>query len=328
METRSLEEFRLLLSQHREELLEWLDSEPRQKEVCLCDSPESETESVISQLQQALESINSGSFGQCSQCEGEVEEDRLKLDCTTSVCLSHYTEAEIEALERDLELAAKVQKLLLPSCVPALYNIDIAFHAEAANIVSGDYYDFFVYNDGTQGVAIADVMGKGLPASMLMSNLQASLRILGPDYSTPDAVAVHLNKLFCNNSKLISFISVFLAAVDVERGIVTYCNAGHHPPILWQESTQTIRWLEPTGPAIGLTPGPVFKSNAIRFESGDLLLLYTDGLVEAKNGNGEEFGEARLASHLKENRNNGADKFLVSLLEKARQCRLHNLPHR
>ena len=126
---------------------------------------------VISQLDDALKRINTGNFGKCEECSdnSDVEIERLEMDYTTCVCISHYSERQIRALERDLELAARVQKQLLPRCVPALSGIEIAAHTEPAHIVSGDYYDFLLCPDGSQGVVVADVMGKGLAASMLMS---------------------------------------------------------------------------------------------------------------------------------------------------------------
>lgn len=130
-------------------------------------------------------------------------------------------------------------------------------------------------------------MGKGLPASMLMSNLQASLRILGPEKNELHDVATRLNELFRFNLKLIRFISIFLGAVDKENRLIYYRNAGHHPPFLWNNSLQKVQLLNPTGPAIGLIPNAKFKSESIPFYSGDLLLLYTDGLVEARSSSGD-----------------------------------------
>ncbi|UCE06746.1 MAG: serine/threonine-protein phosphatase, partial [bacterium] len=164
-----------------------------------------------------------------------------------------------------------------------------------------------------QGVVMADVMGKGLPASILMSNLQASIRILGPEYDEPNKLAVRLNELFRYNLKMISFISVFLAKIDVDSGILQYCNAGHNPPLWWDAASKTIHWLKPTGPAIGLTHNPEFVSKTLRMGSGDLVLLYTDGLIEARNPQGEEFGEERLVSYVIDHINESTDDFLTGL---------------
>jgi serine phosphatase RsbU (regulator of sigma subunit) len=311
------EKFRSALSEHRDKLLEWLNSDGNDKEFHLGGYSTQEVLKSVSELKDALESIEKGNFGECEVCHETVDPELLELDYTQCVCLDHYPEVTLRALENDLELASKVQRELLPCCVPALQDIQIAFHAEPARIVGGDYYDFFEFKNGQQGVAIADVMGKGLPASMLMSNLQASLRILGPQFTELDSLMTKLNELFQRNLKLIRFITIFLAAIDTKTGTVEYCNAGHHPPILWEAETQKIRWLQPTGPAIGLTRDAQFKSDIIKINQGDLLLLYTDGLVESRNGNSEEFGEDRLASFLTANHHKSANDFVKDLRDDA-----------
>lgn len=311
------EKFRSALNQHRDKLLEWLDNNGNDKEFHLGGDSTQEVLKAVSELKEALESIEKGNFGECEICHETVDPELLELDYTQCVCLSHYSEEKLHALENDLELASKVQRELLPCCVPVLQDVQIAFHAEPARIVGGDYYDFFGYKNSHQGVAIADVMGKGLPASMLMSNLQASLRILGPQYTELDSLMTKLNELFQRNLKLIRFITIFLAAIDTKTGTVEYCNAGHHPPVLWEASTQKIHWLQPTGPAIGLTRNAQFKSDSINIKPGDLLLLYTDGLVESRNGNGEEFGDDRLVSFVQKNHHKSADDFVKNLRDEA-----------
>lgn len=314
----TLERFRHALTKHRDTLLEWISTDSHHKYVHLGGANSKDVFQVISELKDALERIDSGEFGQCKECNGEVAPERLELDFTTCVCLDHYSEDQIHALENDLELAAKVQRQLLPGYIPSLPGIQIAVHAEPARIVGGDYYDFFQYNSGSaQCIALADVMGKGLPASILMSNLQASLRILGPEHDELHALAARLNELFRYNLTLIRFISIFLAKIDVESGTLSYCNAGHNPPLWWQAASRSIKWLKPTGPAIGLTHDPEYTSKTLRLGSGDLILLYTDGLIEARNPNGEEFGEHRLASYIEVHINESAEDLLAGLRKAA-----------
>lgn len=317
MDQNNLEKFRSTLSQHRDKLLEWLDGEGNDKAFHLGGKSTQEVLRAVSELKEALESMGSGNFGECEVCHETVDPELLELDYTSSVCLSHYPEEQIRALENDLELASKVQRELLPCCVPSLKDIQIAFHAEPARIVGGDYFDFFAFKNGYQGVAIADVMGKGLPASMLMANLQASLRILGPQYTELDSLMAKLNELFERNLKLIRFITIFLAAIDAKEGAVEYCNGGHHPPILFEAAANKIHWLKPTGPAIGLTRNAEFKSETAKISKGDLLLLYTDGLVESRNSKSEEFGEDRLALFVEQNNRKSADDFVKALRNSA-----------
>jgi sigma-B regulation protein RsbU (phosphoserine phosphatase) len=268
---------------------------------------------ALAEVDAALDRIAQGTFGQCALCDGEVEEDRLELDFTTCVCLGHYSEQEIAALERDLELAARVQRHLYPCGVPALPGVEIAAHAQPAHLLSGDYYDFFPFRGTRQGVALADVMGKGLPASMLMANLQASLRILGPEHDALDALAARLNGLFRYNLRLIRFISLFLLALDEGADALEYCNAGHLPPLLLRAATKRVDRLLPTGPGIGLVPDPTFETKPVPFHPGDLLVLYTDGLTEARSPAGEEFGEERLRRYLLHHHAQPAEAFLSGL---------------
>ncbi len=315
-----LSRFRSSLTEHRNGLLEWFSdsSISTKKHVCECGQ-ESEgiiaenNPPIISEIDKSIDQIDQGDFGKCCVCNEEVETELLEFDYKANVCLDHYTETERRELESDLELASKVQKHLLPHSLPAMQNIEMAALSKPARIVGGDYYDFFCYRSCLQGLAIADVMGKGLPASMLMSNLQASLRIIGPDMDELNSVLTRLNELFRYNLKLIRFISIFLAAIDEKNDLLHYSNAGHHPPVLWSQATNSIKLLNPTGPAIGLMPEPKYKSETVEFKEGDLLLLYTDGLVEARNSVGEEFGEERLEFFVNNHHTKNANDFLDQL---------------
>lgn len=320
MNDKTLKQFRENLTQHRDALLKWYNSNSHNKNIHTGGADMDEVFQVISKLEEALGRIDRGNFGKCKECTdgGEVETERLELDFTTCVCIGHYSEEQIRALERDLELAAKVQRQLLPRCMPVLSGVEIAAYSEPAHVVGGDYYDFFQCRDGLQGLVIADVMGKGLAASMLMSNLQASLRILGPEYDQPHQLIGRLNELFRYNLKLIRFISIFLARIDGERGILQYCNAGHHPPLRWYAAAKSVQWLNPTGPAIGLLHQPEFTTETVKLSSGDMILLYTDGLVEARDSAGEEFGEKRLSDFLTANASKSADDFLAGLRDQVK----------
>jgi len=149
--------------------------------------------------------------------------------------------------------------------------------------------------------------------------LQASLRILGPEHDELPALAERLNKLFRYNLTLIRFISLFLGRFDIDSKIFHYCNAGHNPPLWWQAATGSIKWLAPTGPAIGLTPAPQYSSNSLQLDKGDLLLLYTDGLIDARNTRGEEFGEERLLAYVKDHINEPVEDILSGLRKTAKR---------
>jgi sigma-B regulation protein RsbU (phosphoserine phosphatase) len=219
-------------------------------------------------------------------------------------------------LERDLELAAKVQKQLLPQRLPEVPGLQLAAHTRPAQIVGGDYFDFFAYPDGALGLAVADVMGKGLAASMLMSNLQASLRILGPESPDPAALASRLNGLFRYNLRVVRFISLVLLRVEPASRRVTYCNAGHNP-VLRLDANGDPAWLGPTGPAIGLTVDGAYQAAEFRAGTGEMLLAYTDGLTEAADSAGREFGTERLAAYARQRRRDPLEALVMGLREEA-----------
>lgn len=319
MDTRFLNKIRHSLQRHKKSLTEWMKNGSSSKNLYFGFDEDqagasNEDLEMVQEIDHALERVEHGIYGKCEMCSGEVEQERLILDFTTCVCLDHYTPDQLRELERDLEMAAKVQKHLLPSSLPALGGVEMAVMARPAGAVGGDYYDFFRYKEQGQGFAIADVMGKGVQASMLMANLQASLRIMGPEYPELTHLATRLNELFRFNLKQIRFITMFLAGFDPDTREMHYINAGHHPPLLWNALSKSHQWLKPTGPAIGLVPEATYKSNTLRLEDGDMLVMYTDGLVEARNGEKKEFGQDRLAQYTSTNFTKPPETFVTGLL--------------
>ena len=256
------------------------------------------TEEVNKQLHlfdQLLAKAEENTLGHCDICHEPVETARLEMDYKACVCLSHLTGEERSRLENDLELSQKVQQALLPHTTPSINGLDIAAFSQPARIVGGDYFDFLHFVDGAHAIAIADVMGKGMPASMLMSNLQASLRIITPENRSPKEVIERLNNIFCRNIRLTKFVTVFLARFDEATRVLTYCNAGHNQPLV-RHADGSLEWLQPTGAAIGLIEQSTFREKSVMLERGAQLLLYTDGVVESFNTQEEMFGEERLAN--------------------------------
>lgn len=310
MEENIIKRFRNAVKSHRDSLLDLLNVNSTSKRVCLAECDVDDVSKVIQKHNTVLERIDYGEFGKCTVCGEEVGIDHLELDFTTQVCLECYSDTQLRGLERDLELAAKVQKQLLPQEIPTLFGFQIAAHTEPANIVTGDYFDFYSHTDNSQGIAVADVMGKGLPASILMSKLQAFLRVLGPEQVDLHLLSSRLNELFRYNLTLIRFISLFLMKINSEEKILSYCNAGHNPGIWWDSKKNNLHLLNPTGPALGLSHTAEFTSRDIQLNHGDLIIAYTDGIIEARNGNNEEFGLDRLKWFVKLNNNKSAKEFL------------------
>jgi sigma-B regulation protein RsbU (phosphoserine phosphatase) len=205
--------------------------------------------------------------------------------------------ADRVTMKRDLEIAREIQSWLVPEAPPNIPGFEVAFATRPANTVAGDYYDVIPRSSDGAGdrlLVVADVAGKGVPAALLMASFQASLRTL---YSTatplPEQVSA-LNRYVCTNSQGgRRFTTAFISELDVDSGQLTYVNAGHNPPVLVRGSGQKER-LDCGGIPLGIAPAAKYECANVQLCNGDTLLVFTDGLVEAENSSGEEFGENRL----------------------------------
>lgn len=284
---------RASLVTQRQNLSAWLDqTSSQEKRMRLGPVGEQEVQSHLQVLDEALEKADDHSLGLCEVCHDYVEPSRLEMDYTACVCLEHLADEERRRLEADLELSQKVQQALLPQQTPDIPGMQLAAFSQPARIVGGDYFDFLNFRDGSHGLVIADVVDKGLAASLLMASLQASLRILVSESDSPAGVAQRLNELFIHNIHLTQFVTLFLARYDHVTRSLHYCNAGHNPPLIYRRLAGGIsqaQWLQPTGAAIGLVEQFVFGDHTVTLQPGDSLLLYTDGVTEARNLRGEEF---------------------------------------
>lgn len=314
MDTFTLHRVRETLEKKRQFLLEWLGGTPTpQKTIQLGTGTEPDARERLHQLDRALAQAENNTLGVCTVCHEFVGEELLEMDFTACVCIDHYSDEQKRRLEQDLELSHKVQKALLPKAVPVIPGLRLAAFMQPAEIVGGDYIDFLRFNNGGFGIAIADVMGKGLSASMVVAGLQASLRILVPQYDSPDEVITRLNQLFRNNVQVLRFISIVLARYDPDSNILEYCNAGHNPPLRWRSGETTVERLMPTGPAIGLTESATYARVRVPLDIRDALLFYTDGLTEARAPNGTELGESLLREWLASSRHDDPKDLLAEL---------------
>jgi len=317
MDTKILQRFRENLLRQRRNLHEWLNNTPsRTKQIRLGPVDENAVKVHLEVIDNALTKADNKTLGLCQVCHDYVETDRLEMDFTACVCIDHYSAEQKRRLESELELSHKLQRALLPQRIPDMPGLQVAAFSQPAAIVGGDYFDFFRFHDATYAFAIADVMGKGLPASMLMASLQASLRILGPENDSPAVVAQRLNELFCHNIHLIKFITLFLGSYDPATRMLKYCNAGHNPPLLFrrnEKSMKPMQWLQPTGAAIGLAESFTFGIETVALSPGDILVLYTDGVTEAMNSSREEFGEDRLARFVQQQADLNPKDFIKEL---------------
>lgn len=204
--------------------------------------------------------------------------------------------ADKVTMKRDLEIAREIQSWLVPSQAPEVPGADIAFATRPQNSVAGDYYDAFYPDPEQHGrlvVVIADVAGKSVPAALLMATLQASLRtIAGEGASVADLVA-RLNRYACAHSMDgRRFTTAVLCEYDLASRQLTYVNAGHNAPIL-RRANGSLETLETGGLPLGIELGAGYETASLELKAGDALILFTDGVVEAFNESGEEFGNDR-----------------------------------
>ncbi len=205
--------------------------------------------------------------------------------------------AEREVIQRELAIAHDVQQRLLPQTLPKIAGMDCYARCRPAREVGGDYYDFLELPNGTLGVAIGDVSGKGIPASLLMASLQASLR--GQTLSGFDSLErlmVNVNRLVYAASPSNRYATFFYAHLNASDRLLSYVNAGHNAPMILHEENGELRLarLEVGGPPVGLLPDSEYQTAQIELENGDLIVLFTDGISEAMNMQEEEWGERRL----------------------------------
>jgi phosphoserine phosphatase RsbU/P len=233
--------------------------------------------------------------------------------------LAHSLAAEAaqrERVNREIEIAREVQERLFPQEMPAITGASVAGHCRPAQGVGGDYYDVIHLEDGRLGLAIGDVSGKGISAALLMASLRASLRGVTLDNPRDFAKLMHkVNRLVYEASASNRYATFFFAAYDPKTRRLECVNAGHNPPVVLR-GDQVIR-LEAGGPVVGLLPFAPYTEQSLTLETGDLLLLYTDGISEAMTRDDEEWGEERMIDAALAVHNQDAGEVLRAVLSAA-----------
>lgn len=196
-------------------------------------------------------------------------------------------------LKGDLEIARQIQFGLLPFAPYAVGTLRVQAAMRPANTVGGDYFDVVELGEGRVALVIGDVAGKGMPAALLMALLQGSLRTLATAGLRGAALVTRLNQHLSANIPANRLVTLFYAETATAGGPLEYVNAGHNPPLVLRQDG-SIESLGSTGVALGIVPDAAFEVGEARFDAGDRLLLYTDGIVEAENTQDQEFGETRL----------------------------------
>ena len=215
--------------------------------------------------------------------------------------------------QREFEDARLIQRGLLPAAMPRTSGLQLASSWQPANGVGGDCFDVLTFPGGGVGLSIADVAGKGVPAALLMSNLQAAVRAFAQEGAAPGAVCTAVNRLLCRNMASGRFVTFCYVSVDAAARKLTYANAGHNPPILLRASGRA-DLLAPTGTVLGVFPDGNYEQGSFAIAEGDRLVLYTDGITEGRNPAGDEFAEERLLESAARHRALSADDMLAAML--------------
>jgi len=245
---------------------------------------------LLTAVDSALNRIAQGTFGLCETCHESIEAERLLADPLVRFCLDHLTGTERRALENDLSLAASIQRALLPKPGLAPTGWNVRYDYQPAGIVSGDYCDLFEVGSGML-LMLGDVSGKGVAASMLMSHLHATFRSLAEAGLPLEHMVDSANRIFCESSLAGQFATLVVGRFDHD-GSVEFVNAGHLPVLHIHDDGVTPK--DSTGVPLGMFCNTRFTVHRLALAHGDTLFLYTDGLTEARNRDGSEYGLDRI----------------------------------
>lgn len=232
--------------------------------------------------------------------------------------VAHQEVQSKRQLEAEFRIAGEVQRILLPEEDPRLPGYEVAGRNRPARILSGDFYDYVQPDIGHFGVVIADVSGKGLPAALIAATCRSALRAHSLAQSSPAAVLGAVNRQIFQDIKEDMFISALYLILNESRSVVRLARAGHPEPLVWRHATDKVEIIRSPGLGLGIDADEVFdrvtKDVEIQLQPGDCLLVYTDGVNEAENGDGEEFGEERIHQVLARHAEQGSQRVVDEML--------------
>ena len=229
--------------------------------------------------------------------------------------LNRLLSQRIEEELAKVRLAARIQRDLLPKHPPVIPGYALAGRSIPAQTVGGDYFDF-IPRDECLALCVADVSGKGLPASLLMANVQAAVRSQVLAHASVTECLERTNTLLFRCTDQGKFVTAFFGVLDCQRHLLTYSNAGHNPPLLFRGGMKRER-LETGGLVLGIFDETAFEESTCRLDRGDLLVVYSDGITEASDMNGEEFGEEGIIAVVNRERHQGPAQVLDAILKAA-----------
>lgn len=228
-------------------------------------------------------------------------------------------EKERVRIGEELRLARLIQASFLPEAAPDLANYDVTHHWQAAREMAGDFYDYVALPDNRLGLVIADVSDKGVPAALYMSLARTLMRVVAADRRSPARVLRRVNELLPANSRSDMFVSMWYGVLDHQRNEVVYANAGHAPPLFVTAHNGRARFLRKHGLVLGVMPHAALYDGTVRMRPGDVLVLYTDGITDMSNADGEAFGNERLQQVVEANHTAHAQGIVASIHDALRQ---------
>jgi phosphoserine phosphatase RsbU/P len=310
-----------LLSDHSDQLRHRLVDRRARLERVVGTSEATPLRRLLQDVDAALARLDEGTYGVCDACRGAVEADRLAADPLARTCLDCLTAAEQRALERDLDLAGRVQRSLLPPRRLQHGGWDAAYEYQPLGAASGDYVDLLPLDHDELMFVVGDVSGKGVAASLLMTHLHATIRSLVALGVSFDEVPARTNRLF-HGSLCGDHYVTLLFGKSGPTGEVELANAGHCPPIVVRGGEA--RTFPATSVPLGLFADAPFPTVRVTLQPGDSLVIYTDGLSEASDGGGLEYGRDRLVASALAHRHADVPALVTSCLADLSGFRRHD----
>jgi sigma-B regulation protein RsbU (phosphoserine phosphatase) len=228
-------------------------------------------------------------------------------------------DVERKMLEHELAIAEELQANLLPRKVPQIPGYDVSAYYRPSREVGGDYYDFIEIDPDHLGILVADVSGKGIPGSIVMTETRALVKSEAVRTLSPAETLIRVNRVLYNDIKRGMFVTVFYMILSLQKAVLSVVSAGHNPMVLWRKASNTCHLVNPNGLALGIDKGPLFektlKEQKIQLFKGDRFTLYTDGVIEAMNDRHEQFGQNRFYLRVKQLADKSSSEFLSLLVQ-------------
>jgi serine phosphatase RsbU (regulator of sigma subunit)/anti-sigma regulatory factor (Ser/Thr protein kinase)/transposase-like protein len=276
----------------------------------------------IQKLTEGVMRIGEGNLDQTLPIEGADEFSEIARafnEMTTKFKKAQENVVEQERLQKEMQVAQEIQHALLPRRFPDVEGYDISTVYRAAKDVGGDYFDFVQIDDDTLGIIVADVSGKGVPGSLVMTMIRTALRLEARSNYSPTDILARVNRFVTDDVKRGMFITIFLITLDSAKRTISYSSAGHNPMILYRKESNSCYFLNTRGMPLGIAlPDGVSFEDSLEFDrvqlkKDDMLIIYTDGITEAMNKVGEQFGNDRLIQFIKMNSDLPPDDFTGKL---------------